>query len=151
MIRFVIGDATRPEGDRRAIIVHCVNNCSAWGAGFVLALSARWPEPEADFRSAPMSLGEVRLVRVADGIHVANLCGQHGIGRTPSGAPIRYDAIRAGLVRVRELARIHDADIHAPRFGSGLAGGSWSLIEAIVRDELVAHGIDVTVYELPAR
>jgi hypothetical protein len=36
-----------------------------------------------------------------------------------------------------------------PRIGCGLAGGSWQEIELIIRDELTARAIAVTVYDLP--
>ena len=46
---YTIGNATQPEG-RPAIIVHVCNDVGAWGRGFVLALSRRWPEPERRYR-----------------------------------------------------------------------------------------------------
>jgi len=38
-----------------------------------------------------------------------------------------------------------------PRIGAGLAGGDWDTIEAIITEELCAHDIPVTVYDLPGR
>ena len=59
---------------------------------------------------------------------------------------IRYEAIREGLRRVAEFAREHEATIHMPRIGCGLAGGSWEKVAAIIEEEL--GGLDVTVYDL---
>ena len=41
------------------------------------------------------------------------------------------------------------ASVHMPRIGTGQAGGSWSIIEDLVDNELCAHGVPVTVYDLP--
>ena len=61
--------------------------------------------------------------------------------------PVRYEAIRKGLQRVRELAIAHKASIHMPRMGAGLAGGNWDLIAEIIESELCVHGLQVTVYD----
>jgi O-acetyl-ADP-ribose deacetylase (regulator of RNase III) len=93
----------------------------------------------------------VQLVQVTDRIYVVNLIGQHGIRRSGSNSapPIRYDAIREGLARVREHAMELNATIHMPRIGCGLAGGTWDLVAPIIEEELCAYGVEVTVYDLP--
>ena len=48
-IRYVTGDATRPEGEGPKIIVHICNDIGAWGRGFVLALSKRFKEAGGDW------------------------------------------------------------------------------------------------------
>lgn len=50
LLNYVKGDATSPQGDGTKAIVHVCNNIGAWGAGFVMAISRRWPEPEAAYR-----------------------------------------------------------------------------------------------------
>ena len=45
-IRYVIGDATAPEGEGPKVIVHVCNDIGGWGRGFVVALSKRWDKPE---------------------------------------------------------------------------------------------------------
>jgi O-acetyl-ADP-ribose deacetylase (regulator of RNase III) len=150
MLTYVKGDATQPQGDGRKIIVHCCNDRGAWGSGFVVALSRRWPEPEAKYRSCPQyHLGDIIWARVEDDIWVANLIGQHRTGFDEFGyPPIRYDAILQGLRRIGEICDPINASVHMPRMGAGLAGGNWSIIELIVEQELVAKGVPVTVYDL---
>lgn len=156
-LTIVTGDATRPTAPGPKIIVHVCNDVGGWGAGFVVALSKRWPEPEAAYRAwaaggdAPFALGEVQLVEVtSDDDHplfVANLVGQHGL-RTQGGVPpIRYPAIADGLARVAEHARRLCASVHMPRIGCGLAGGTWDEIGPLVEAALVEAGVDVTVYD----
>ena len=145
----------------------------AWGRGFVLALSRRGSQPERAYRawhrnhetpvivnladttiSVPVTfaLGEAQLVAVEpQGLYVANIIGQEGVRRDGrERSPVRYDAIRLGLERVRFFAIELGASVHMPRIGAGLAGGRWNVVEAIVRDELATHDISVTIYDLPA-
>ena len=105
-MRFLKGDATSPQAKGRKVIAHVCNDLGKWGKGFVLAISRRWKEPErvckASFdHSPPPALGDVQFVPVAASIVVANLIGQHGIAtRASKTPPVRYDAIRDGLVTV---------------------------------------------------
>jgi O-acetyl-ADP-ribose deacetylase (regulator of RNase III) len=50
-VTYVIGDATAPGGPGPGVIAHVCNDSGGWGKGFVLAVSRRWPEPEAAYRS----------------------------------------------------------------------------------------------------
>ena len=147
-IRYVEGDATRPS-ESPAIIVHVCNDGGGWGRGFVLALSKRWKEPEAAYRKHEVHrLGDVELVEVEPSLWVANLIGQHGTRPIKGTPPVRYDAIRTGLGAVREHALRLRASIHMPRIGCGLAGGKWEEVEPLIVEELDAHGVSVTVYDL---
>lgn len=155
-ITYLRGDATRPEGDGPKIIVHCVNDIGAWGAGFVLALSRRWAAPREAYLSAvaaydgQLLLGDVQFADVGDDITVANLVGQRGVGQHGGLAPIRYQAVTDGLIAVCREAQRRRASVHMPRMGCGLAGGSWAAVEKLVEMTLCAFDIPVTVYDLPA-
>ena len=148
-LRIVIGDATRPEGDGPKVLAHVCNDIGAWGAGFVKAVSARWPEPERDYLKAhkdgKLALGSARFVDVGGGLTVASLIAMHGV-RRGKGAPIRYEALCEGLSQVAAFARERKSSVHMPRIGCGLAGGRWSKVEPIVRETL--RGLDVVVYDL---
>ena len=153
-IQYVTGDATAPEASGSKIIVHVCNDVGGWGAGFVLAISRRWSEPESDYRdwyaeraSNDFGLGAVRLVKVESDLYVANLIGQQGLRRTAGRPPIRYDAIGVGLARVAEHALTLRASVHMPRIRS-LAGGRWEEIEPLVLQHLTERGVPVTVYDL---
>lgn len=157
-IRYHEGDATEPVGSGLKIIVHICNDIGKWGKGFVLAVSRRWKEPERVYREAfkqthSPALGDVQFVPVSKTITVANLIGQHGIATGAGGPPpVRYENIRAGLLKVAELARMKGASVHMPRIGCGLAGGEWAKIEPIIAESLADRGIEVTVYDyIPGR
>lgn len=155
MIEYVRGDATAPRGKGVKIVAHVCNDLGGWGKGFVLAVSARWPEPEAAYRrwhreraGNDFGLGAAQFVRVEPNVWVANLVGQRGIrtGRS-SGVPVRYEAIDAALGLLAGKAAEVGASVHMPRIGCGLAGGEWSRVEPLVVERLVARGIPVTVYD----
>ena len=152
------GDATLPTGGGRYVIIHLCNDIGAWGKGFVVPLAKRYPEAEAEYRAwyrrktdPPFALGQVQFVEVATQVWVANMVGQHGIGRRGPTPPIWYDALRECLGRVRAFAQEHKADIQMPRIGCGLAGGDWEIVSKIVEEELVLRGLAVLVLDLPTK
>lgn len=111
-ITYIKGDATHPVGDGNKIIVHICNDVGAWGAGFVVALSARWDAPEIQYRdwhhgipSQPFELGQVQLVRTEADVWVANCLAQHELGARCGVPPIRYDALKDCLCRVADICR----------------------------------------------
>ena len=154
-IRYVQGDATRPNGEGPRVIAHICNDVGGWGKGFVLAISRRWPGPEAAYRSwyrdredNDFELGSVQLVAVAEEMYVANIIGQRDIRTVNDEPPVRYWAIEAGLADLADEAIALRASVHMPRIGCGLAGGDWTLVEQIINRTLVSAGIETTVYDL---
>ena len=158
-LTYINGDATNPIGVGVRIIPHICNDIGGWGRGFVLALSSKWKQPEREYRmwyrsghtidmfghNERFSLGSVQFVDVGGGIIVANMIAQSGIYSTNGVPPIRYDSLRDCLTKVSAIALNIGASIHAPKFGAGLAGGDWGLVESMINDAF--NGIDVTVYE----
>jgi hypothetical protein len=148
MIKYIIGDATHPTSAGLKFITHISNDCHAWGAGFVLALSKRWPQPEAVYRvTKVLTLGDIQVIPVEPDITVINMIAQSGIGRR-NGPPIRYPALEQCLKKVGDLALEYHATVIGPRFGSGLAGGNWEAIEMLIDQQLCQRGIEVTIYDL---
>ena len=152
MITYLKGDATYPQGDGNKIIAHICNDVGGWGAGFVLAISARWPLPEQRYREWHYSkhdsfkLGSVQFIGVENTLWVANIIGQHGIGYGWLGTPpIRYDAVSEALKKIDKFAKHNKASVHMPRIGCGLAGGKWDDIEKLITSNLE---VEVFVYDL---
>jgi O-acetyl-ADP-ribose deacetylase (regulator of RNase III) len=155
-VNYIVGDATNPTVGGAKLIVHVCNDIGAWGRGFVMALSRRWPQPEQHYRSwhvgedkHPFALGEVQIVQVSPDTWVANLIGQRDIRAVKGFPPVRYEAIRQGLKKVAKEAKRLNASVHMPRIGCGLAGGDWNVVSQIVDEELINTGIGVTVYDFP--
>ncbi|MFI9250147.1 macro domain-containing protein [Streptomyces sp. NPDC053069] len=153
-ITYVRGDATVPSVRGAKVIAHVCNDIGGWGKGFVLALSRRWPEPEAAYRAwhrdrakNDFALGAVQLVRVEPYVWVANMIGQRGVRRGSKGVPVRYEAIDSALARLAGEVIGLGASVHMPRIGCGLAGGTWSRVEPLITERLAKRGISVTVYD----
>lgn len=153
-ITYLVGDATAPQIPDQKIIAHICNDIGAWGKGFVLAVSRRWPEPEQAYRewyhnkvNNDFELGAVQFVQVEPEIWVANMIGQHGIRHTKNGPPIRYDAVDRCLDQLARKALELNASAHMPRIGCGLAGGNWDQIEPIITHQLCRKRVAVFVYD----
>jgi len=153
-IKLLKGDATVPQAKGCKIIAHVCNDQGGWGKGFVLAISARWKEPERAYRDwyrqrseNDFQLGAVQFIQVDPTIWVANMIGQHGMKTGSKGPPIRYPAIEACLTKVLAKAQELAASVHMPRIGCGLAGGKWEVIEPLITQTLCANDIAVTVYD----
>jgi hypothetical protein len=172
MINYIKGDATEPVGDGTKVILHCCNSIGAWGSGFVLALSKKWPEPEKKYRewfqrdTNKPKLGDILLVGVKNDIFVCNLIGQEGVGFDKDGnPPVRYDAVNSGLKKLAKAIHTTEDDnientkstmggiklpisVHIPYLMCcDRAGGDWRIIEAIINSTLVDSNIPVTVYD----
>ena len=158
-IHFRTGDATQPVGEGNKLIVHICNDIGHWGGGFTASVSHHWFKPEIAYHhyhtindtAEPLELGMIQIVKVEADLWVVNLIGQHGTGgRGQIVPPIRYEAVRKGLERVKRVAERKNASVHMPRIGCGLAGGTWGRIQPLIQNELTSKGIEVTVYDLPA-
>lgn len=149
MIGFVVGDATRPiasPGPR--CIVHVCNDVGGWGAGFVLAVSARWAAPEAVYRAEDhLTLGSVQLVAVEPQLYVANLIAQNGFPSRRNDCALDYAALGRCLRTLADLTS-RDWSYHMPRIGCGIAGGRWETVQGLVNQYLGDRA--VTVYDLSA-
>lgn len=163
-LKYVVGDATQPQGPGNRLICHCCNNRGGWGSGFVLALNKRWSQPKAEYRKwhakgiyngVTFELGNVIYVPVQETdearIWVANLIGQHKTLALGEKTPVRYDALEKGFQDVRGFCQHLHFSLHMPRIGAGLARGNWERIEGLIQRVLVAEGVDVSVYDLPGQ
>lgn len=153
-LQYKKGDATRPvtiTKGAKIIIPHICNDLGAWGAGFVLALSKRWTQPELHYRGLPAyQLGKCYLVDVEDDITVANMIAQHGFHSFDNKVPFRYDDMMTALWFIRDTI-MDDVDntyeIHAPKFGAGLGGGNWEEIEKGIKHVFEDNDFDIVIYE----
>ncbi|WP_338390329.1 macro domain-containing protein [Aureibacter tunicatorum] len=143
-----------PQAKGVKIIAHICNNLGGWGKGFVLAISKRWKEPEAAYRSwhrnrakNDFALGNIQIVQAEQYIYIANMLGQQGMRTGSNGVPIRFEAVRECLEKLVLEAERLNASVHMPRIGCGLAGGKWDRVEPIIKETLIDKGIQVTIYD----
>lgn len=150
-ISYIDGDATYPQGNDPKILAHVCNDRGGFGKGFALAVGNRWPGVKRYFKAWYSSkirfeLGVIQLVEVNPAFWVANMLAQHGYQSDSNPTPLRMEALRTCLEKLRFEALDRGASVHMPRIGSGLAGGDWDDIEPLIEREL--EGIDVFVYTL---
>ena len=149
MIKYVVGDATEPQGSGPQIIAHIVNNRGGWGRGFVVALSQKYPEAEEVYRElAPegLKLGDIQVVN-AGNRYICNMIAQDGYGTADRPRAVNYAALSKCLLSLGEYFPNHS--IHMPRIGAGLGGGDWDIIEQLIGDALGGHY--VYIYDLPVK
>ena len=149
------GDASRPRGSGSRILAQIVNDRAfTWGGGFSLTVRKKWPEAQKAFRAwaepphRNLRLGRVHVVGAEDHLAVASLVAQHGFHASPK-PRIRYLALKSCLEELSMIALQRHATVHMPKIGSGLAGGSWSIVRELVQETLCRRGVKVFVYELP--
>ena len=168
-IKYVIGSAVEPiptsNKNELKIICHCTNTIGVWSAGFVLALSKKWPGPEREYLKLfdkedeyTHQLGQVQTIQVSHDIIVANMFAQLGTYSTKDRdgniiPPVRYNALRVCLQSLvdwikHQKSEDFEVSVHLPRICSDLAGGKWCIVSKIIKDELCSKNIPVTVYDL---
>jgi hypothetical protein len=83
-------------------------------------------------------------------IFVANMFAQDGIRAVLGQHPLKYDALEKCMKYVADFILINHLNLRiiAPRFGSGLAGADWRIIEAMINVYWIDKGIDVTIFSL---
>jgi O-acetyl-ADP-ribose deacetylase (regulator of RNase III) len=154
-ITYLRGDALEPRGDAPMILAHIVNNTTPnWGGGFARAVRFRIPQVQEDFKRwaelhrARFRLGESKLSQVRPVFHVLNMIAQEGYGSSSS-PRLRYAALQSCLIQLGHTAASTGASVQMPRIGTGQGGGSWEIIEELIRQEVCGRGVPVTVYDLP--
>ena len=149
-LHYLIGDATDPVV-KPATICHVCNDCrpGKWGAGFVMALSRKNKDPQEAYmkwsNQPDYALGAVQLIPFAEDVLVANMIAQHDVRWNGKVPPIRYDALEQCLSSVYKHCLNTSRTLHMPRIGCVLAGGSWDLIEAIIKKVMT---VDTYVYTI---
>ena len=158
-IKYIIGDlfAVIEGKENHIIIPHVCNTIGAWGAGFVVPLGKYFPKARERYiewaerkdKGIPLQLGLSQNVFINQKLTVVNMIGQLDTGLGINGRPpIRYWALAKCLRDVAGLAQALDAEIHAPKFGAGLAGGNWTFIETLINECWCYLDIPVTIYSL---
>lgn len=155
---YLQGDATYPQGEGKKIITHLCNNKGGWGRGFVLAINKRWKKPELRYKKFVQEyfddgkepkdlLGKIQGVTVEENIIICNMIAQDGYKSNANPVPLKYSALVKCMTNLADLSNANCSSIHCPKFGSGLAGGNWQLIEELIKNIWIDNGIDVYVYE----
>lgn len=132
------------------VILHGCNCFCTMGAGIAQAIKEAFPEAyDADLatpKGERSKLGTISVARINQGehtLHVVNIYSQYHY--TSSTIQADYQAIRSAMALVKK--QFTGKKIGYPKIGAGLAGGDWSIIAAIIDEEL--SGEDHCLVVLP--
>jgi hypothetical protein len=133
------------------------------GAGVARAIREKYPEAyEADLktpRGSKKKLGTYSLAETSDGKVIYNVYSQFNLSAGIGDRATLYDMVDVGLRAVRD----HMEQLAGPaeimyepltlaipyKYGCALGGGSWPIVEAIIRDIFEKSPIDVILCEWP--
>ena len=153
----VHGNVLTPTGVGPKIVCQLVNDqAKIWGGGVARASAKKFPAAEQQFSKwitqipKRERLGRVHFVHATADLTIASLVAQEGYGSSSS-PRIRYAPLEQAFCAVADFAIKNSATVHTPRIGAGQSGGSWNMVEEIIRDTLTAKGVRVTVYDLPPK
>lgn len=141
------------------IIPHVCNNINLFGAGFASAVAHNYPIVKENFHMLgnKTSLGHTQFVTVSKDkkfshqLIFANMIAQNNTISKNNPRPLNYLALAKCMASVASyISQMDQAEsrvqIHAPKFGSGLAGGNWSFIQDLIDD--IWGNIPVFIYTL---
>jgi len=153
-MKYIEGDLLEGDWD---VAMHCVNPHQVMGSGVAYFLKKKWPEvyqADLDYNVDPdEKLGNSTIAILSDRRLVINLYGQVGIGNngTPLDRNCRYDYLYNAIYRACEaLTLIQDGlKIGVPyKMASDRAGGSWVIVEAILKDIEKKFPVEFVVYDI---
>jgi hypothetical protein len=175
MITYKIGDLFREidvDSPTIKIIPHCCNDIDAFGAGFAAAVARHYPLAKeryhqwfrlgVDIESGkPFRLGQFQSVKVHSldlysAIYIVNMIGQKGIVNPGNRKPVKYGHLFKCIEQIGHLIRFylaksppgHQIEIETVKFGAGLAGGNWEVIEEFINDNWDFPHVPVTIWDL---
>lgn len=158
MIEYKKGDLLQdlqPEGKVFQFVPHCCNNVGGFGSGFAGALNKHFGvemgSPRSHYLHSPKKLGTVSYFNTGQ-VFVANMIGQNDCGYDGR-KYVRYWALAQAMLDVQaqilwKFQSNLECEILCPKFGCGLAGGKWEVVEELIKEIWSDEGIRVVVYEL---
>lgn len=142
------------------IIPHVCNNINVFGAGFASAITKHYPIVKENYHLLgntflKNNLGHTQFIEVSKNktyghkLIFANMISQNGIISSNNPRPLNYLALAKSMVSVTNyISSNYNEDnkvqIHAPKFGCGLAGGNWNFIENLIED--IWKNFSITIY-----
>lgn len=135
------------------VVPHVCNNIDLFGAGFAGQVADKYPEVKSNYHLLGKNflrsnLGHCQFITVYEDkqykhkIIFANMIAQNGIISHSNPRPLNYAALCRSMIGVSQFISMNTGfngknekvEIHAPKFGSGLAGGNWNFISELIND-----------------
>ena len=134
-------------------VPHVCNNIDLFSAGFAAQVSVNYPSVEADYHMLGKNflknnLGYSQIIKVFEDqkykhkLYFVNMISQNGVKRYNNSRPLNYLALVKSMNKLSDFIvsntgftnQTEKIEIHAPKFGSGLAGGNWNFISDLIDD-----------------
>ena len=160
-IKYIKGDIFDflPTFQTPIILSHICNDLGIMGGGIALTIKRKFPKAFKHYsdwyndwckidNNKFLPLGITQFISVNPTLDIANMIAQHDIDEIDNIPPIRYEALENCLNQVANYSKIKNAQVIGPKFGAGLAGGDWNIIEKIIQNKLCNQNVQVTIFEL---
>jgi hypothetical protein len=135
------------------IVPHVCNNIDTFGAGFAASVANMYPDVKTNYHLLgknflKSNLGHSQILKIKEdkkyrhGLYFVNMIAQNGIRNNNNIRPLNYAALVKSMIQVSLFIqnntgfanKSENVEIHAPKFGSGLAGGNWNFISDLIQD-----------------
>lgn len=154
---------TAKEKGATIFVPHVCNNIDLFGAGFAAQVAEKYPNVKTDYHLLgrnflSSNLGYSQIIKVYEEpqyrhkLFFVNMIAQDGVKNYSNPRPLNYFALGQSMYKLSQyihmntgfLNKNENIEIHAPKFGSGLAGGNWNFISNLIED--IWDKFFVTVY-----
>jgi hypothetical protein len=139
------------------VVPHVCNNIDLFGAGFAGALSAHYPIVKENYHLLGKTFlknnpGYVQYVKTIEDknyghcLIFANMIAQNETISKNNSRPLNYYNLCQSMNDVsifikQKFKADQKIEIHAPKFGCGLAGGNWNFVQELIKDIWKEHKV----------
>lgn len=132
------------------IVPHVCNNINVFGAGFAKQVADKYPIVKENYHLLGLNFlknnfGHTQFIEVyKDKTHehsliFANMIAQNGVIGHKNTRPLNYIALCKSMTLISKyiqdkFSKDEGIQIHCPKFGCGLAGGNWGIVEQLIID-----------------
>jgi hypothetical protein len=134
-------------------VPHVCNNIDLFGAGFATQVANHYPNVKIDYHLLGKNflknnMGHSQVIKVYEDpkfrhkLYFVNMIAQNGIRSESNPRPLNYLGLVKAMNSLSQYIHFNTGfanksetvEIHAPKFGSGLAGGNWNFICNLIED-----------------
>jgi hypothetical protein len=148
-------DRVRSCSNRTTILIpHVCNNLDIFGGGFAKCIGDKFPEVKENYHLLGKNFlknnfGYCQFIDInlslplRSKIIACNMICQDGFPSNSKQRALHYGGLVSSMYKVKKYILdlksqakddIHNIEIHAPKFGSGIAGGNWNFISDLIED-----------------
>lgn len=152
-IIYGVGNATKPNPNKKIIVAHICNDNGVWENEFEVALSKKWPLPEEAYKKwyekqLNFLLGETQFIQVENNVIIANMLAKTGSKNPFNKFPLKYEALEECLYKVAEKAKEEKCEVQFPKVEINTESSDWNKIKEIIEKTLINYGIRVVIVDM---